>query len=65
MANVRFKLRLLKIENGQKQLKTILMDKKLRETTNLCTLLPSDVTDFAVLPAQRLLVGNKFLSYVM
>ena len=51
--------------SGQKQLKTILMDKKLRETTNLCKLLPSDVTDFAVLPAQRLLVGNNFLSYVM
>ena len=51
--------------SGQKQIKTILMDKKLRETTNLCTLLPSDVTDFAVLPAQRLLVGNNFLSYVM
>ena len=51
--------------SGQKQLKTILMDKKLRETTNLCALLPSDVTDFAVLPAQRLLAGNNFLSYVM
>ena len=36
-ANVRFKLKIFKIENEQiKQLKTILMDKKVRETTNLC-----------------------------
>ena len=39
MANVRFKLRIIQNGNLNEQIKTaqkILMDKKLRETTNLC-----------------------------